>query len=111
MRIGKQRTSTQRNRLDRETAEVIVEPCAPMRTYGISRLQYRPHPASGSAADQTEMTPVFARHQFENGIRLAVPPDPEDESVIAPLHDRTSPHPERNVEPQRRYLNSAQTGA
>jgi hypothetical protein len=92
MGVGEQGARAQGDRFDREVAEMIVKARAPMRPHHIGGLQHRPHPASGPAAHQPEVTPVVPRHQFENGIRLAVPPDTEDESVIAPLHGEDMSH-------------------
>ena len=86
MRIGKETPGPQRQRLDRVSAEMLVEPRIPLRPHGVARLQDRPHPRAAATAHQAEMAAVTARHQFQNGIGLAVAANAKDESLVAPLH-------------------------
>ena len=72
--------------LDRIVAEMLVESCPPGSTHAVARLQDRPEPRAKTSAHKAEMAPMAMRHQFEDGIRLPVPLDPEHYAVIGPLH-------------------------
>jgi hypothetical protein len=65
---------------------MLVESCPPGSTHAVSRLQDRPEPRAKTSAHKAEMAPMAMRHQFEDGIRLPVPLDPEHYAVIGPLH-------------------------
>src|SRR5262249_59602 len=71
---------------------MLVEPRAPGGTHPIPWLQDRTQPATRAAPHQTEMAPVLARHQLEDGARLPLPPRAQHNALIAPLH-RLNPKP------------------
>ena len=77
-------------------AEMLVEPRAPGGTDPIARLQHRPQPRAASAPHQAEVTPVLARHQLDDDIRLPVALDAEHDAFICPLHDEADNRPCKN---------------
>src|SRR6476620_4477723 len=89
VRRGPHRGGAQPDALDRIIAEMFVEPRPPYRANAIAGLQQGPHPRTGSAAHQAEVTAVAARQQFDNGAGLAVPPHPQYDAFIRPFHGRS----------------------
>src|SRR5438552_15719460 len=65
---------------------MLVEPRPPDRAHRVARLQHRAQARTTAAAHETEVTAVFARHHFKNGIRLAVAPRAEHDSFVGPFH-------------------------
>ena len=86
MRLRQQRRDPQIEPLYDKVSEMLVEARAPDRTDQIAGLQHRAHMPPGSAPHQPEMTAMLARHQFEDGVRLPMAPDPEHDAFIGPLH-------------------------
>src|SRR6266850_6954897 len=89
VRRGQHRGGAQPDALDRIIAEMLVEPRPPYRAHAIAGLQQGPHPRTGSAAHQTEVTAVAARQQFDNGAGFAVPPHPQYDAFVRPFHGRS----------------------
>src|SRR5581483_8215536 len=72
--------------LDRVIAEVLVKPRPPRRGHAVSRLQDRAQPPRPPAPDEAEMAAVAARHQLDDEAGLAVPPRPDDDAFVRPVH-------------------------
>ena len=102
MRGGKLRGAMQMQRLDRVMPEMLVEPRAPDHAHGVARLQQRAQPRAAAAANEAEMAAVLARHHFEDGVGLAVPPRAQHDAVIGPFHEPSlSPEAESSTPLQR----------
>src|SRR6516162_7476532 len=86
VRRREERGGTQVGPLDDVIAEVLIEPGTPGCAHPVARLQDGLEPRAGAAADETEMAPVFARHQLGDGIGLAMTPRAEHNPDIGPLH-------------------------
>ena len=88
MRRGKLRGAMQVQRLDRVMPEMLVKARPPDHAHGVARLQQRAKPCAATAAHQTEMAAVVARHHLDDGAGLAVAPRPQHDAVIGPFHAR-----------------------
>src|ERR1051325_2641946 len=86
MRCAEEACRFQLGTFDRVSAKVFVQPRAPGGTDAIARLQYGPQARSCPSPHHAEMTPVLLRHEFEDGVRLPVPPHAQHDAVIGPLH-------------------------
>ena len=87
MRRGKNAAGAQIRSFDRVVAEMLVEPRPPGGgdpSCPAAASARRREPAA--AAHQAEMAAVLARHQFENGARLAVALDAEHDAFVGPFH-------------------------
>jgi hypothetical protein len=49
--------------------------------------------------DETKVAPMRARHHFEDGARLAVTPEAEDDPLVYPLHVPKTPVPTGCIRP------------
>ena len=76
--------------LDREDAEMLVEPRPPHRLDRVPGLQHRREALRAPAMDEPEMAPMRARHQLEDDGRLAMPAGAEHEGFVGPLHGERS---------------------
>ncbi len=65
---------------------MFVKPRPPHGAHQIADLQHRFVASPGAAAHKTEMTPMFPRHQLNNGTRLAMAAGAEHDTDIGPLH-------------------------
>src|ERR1700680_2767527 len=74
---------------DRVIAEMLVEPRPPRDAHQIARLQHRLVAGTEAAAHKTEMAPVLARHQLDDGARLAMAAGAEHAPRIGPVHVRS----------------------
>src|SRR5262245_16951061 len=83
----------QRKSFHRVIAKMLVEPCPPGGTQRIARLQHRFEPRSKTSAHEAKVAAVFARHQFEDRIRLAMALDAEHDPFIGPLHGSSPDSP------------------
>jgi hypothetical protein len=72
--------------LDDIIAEMFVKPRPPRGAHQIAELQHRLLASPGTAAHKTEMTPMFPRHQLNNGARLAMTAGAEHDTDVGPLH-------------------------
>ena len=86
VRCRHERRGTQIDRFDDVIAEVLVEPGAPSRAHPVAGLQNRLEPRAGTAAHESEMAPMPAGHQLDDGVGLAMTPRAEHNRDIAPLH-------------------------
>src|SRR6266446_689782 len=80
------RCCTQIEPLDDIIAEMLVKPRPPHGAHQVASLQRRLVAGAGAAAHKTEMTPMFPRHQLNNGTRLAMAAGAEHDTDIGPLH-------------------------
>jgi hypothetical protein len=69
---------------------MFVKPRPPHGADQIADLQHRFVPRPGAAAHETEMSPMLARHQLNNGARLAMTASAEHDTDIGPLHGQVS---------------------
>ncbi len=74
VRRRQERGGTQVDRFDDVIAEMLIEPGTPGCAHPVAGLQHRLEPRAGTAAHETEMAPVPERHQFDDGIGLAMAP-------------------------------------
>src|SRR5262249_55607666 len=72
--------------LDHIIAEMFVKPRPPRGAHQIAELQHRLLASPGAAAHKTEMTPMFPRHQLNNGARLAMTAGAEHDTHVGQLH-------------------------
>ena len=49
-------------------------------------MAHRLHALGAPAAHHAQMPPMVARHHLDDGGALAVPPDADDEALVAPFH-------------------------
>ena len=75
-------------RLDLKEAEMLVQPRPPMELDPITRLQERLHPAAATAAHETKMAAMRTGHYLQDGARLTMPAGAQNDSFVAPFHDR-----------------------
>src|SRR5262245_49061665 len=83
----------QRKSFHRVIPKMLVEPCPPGGTQRIAWLQHRFEPRSKTSAHEAKVAAVFARHQFEDRIRLAMALDAEHDPFIGPLHGSSPDSP------------------
>ena len=86
VRDRQERRRARIERLDHIVAKMLIQPCAPGAADAVTRLQHRPQPRARPSPHQTEMAPVLARHQLEDGVGLPVAPGAEHDALIGPLH-------------------------
>ena len=79
------RRRPERQRFDGVGAEMLVE-AARQPGRACCRLQRALHARRTAAAHQAEMAPMPTRHRLDDRRRLAVPPDADDDALIAPFH-------------------------
>src|SRR5262249_21287764 len=103
VRRGQECGGTQVDPLDDVIAEVLIEPSAPGCAHPVARLQYRLEPRAGTAADETEMAPMPARHQLDDGVGFAVAPRAEHNADVRPLHDLPD-FPKANIRAFSEYI-------
>src|SRR5690349_8188538 len=87
---------------------MLIESRPPGCAYAIARLENRLEARTGSASHKTEMTAMFARHQFKDGIALPVTLGSEHDAFVSPLHSDSCPrlvllHSFGNSSPMARY--------
>src|SRR5579872_2555938 len=85
-RAAHQARRTQRRRLDRIGAEMLIESRPPDEEQRIAGLQEALKPYRPPAPDQAEMAAVAARQQFDDARRLAMLLDAKDNAFVAPFH-------------------------
>jgi hypothetical protein len=78
----------QRDRLDLEHAEMLVEASPPCQIDHIARLQHRLHAPRPAAAHQPEMTPMGLGHRLDDNRCFAVLADAQHDAAIVPFHGR-----------------------
>src|SRR6267143_1025357 len=81
------RCCTQIEPLDDIIAEMFVEPRPPPGAHQVPGLQHGLEARARAAAHETQMTPMFPRHQLDNGTRLAMASGAEHDADIGPLHE------------------------
>src|SRR4051794_39738280 len=86
MRERQKGRCAQSHGFDRKVAEMLVEPRAPHGANRVARLQNRAQARARPAAHQTEMPPMPARQQFEDGVRLSVSAYAQHHCFVGPFH-------------------------
>src|SRR5215210_2137181 len=86
MRVGQQSAGAQAQSFHHIMTEMLVQARPPYGGNRIARLQYWAHARARPAPYQSEMAAVLARHQFQDGVRFAMPPHAQHYAFVSPFH-------------------------
>src|SRR6185295_9944577 len=79
-------TGLERNRLNREASQMLLEAGSPNGKHQIAGLEDRPHGARPPATDESEPPPPFRSQNVGNDAGFPVPAQAEDYALFPPLH-------------------------